>query len=115
MKTSTIFTGVCLLLLTVTIAECGIRVRALDKKQENDCGDETDLNSELGKCIEAANDYDYDTACGDCRSVLEEYYECIGFDIGDEIEEACGGAPTVGAAVFSTVMAAVVAVAAAFN
>ena len=112
MKTSLVIFGACLLLLTVTTAD------ELGKKQA--CLDCLDLKPDLVTCISNFEDFSEDVCIAECRTALTEYFEaCIG-GLGFEAFKQgyallCGGAVTVGATLFTTISAALVAAATALN
>ena len=92
----------------------------LDKQKEECCGNPNDTNAELGRCVQAFEDKDLDTVCGNCLEVYEEYLECAGIEdkYGSELnrqKDECDGAAGVGVALLSTTLAVVVALAATLN
>ena len=109
MKTSMVIIGACLLLFTVATAD------ELEKKQSLNC-----LSSEVTNCLTNFQGGS-DAACSSaCRSALTDYYEdCldgIGLDTFNQgYETLCGDAATVGATLFTTISAVLVAVATALN
>ena len=123
---SSIIAGVCLLALTLSVAECNLG-RGLDfhlsKKQTVDCGDPSDPSTDIGRCTDLVFDGDAEAICnGGCIEVFEDSYDCLGISdddgIIDQLRESCrqfNSATTVGATLFSALTATVVAVAAALN
>ena len=67
--------GACLLVLIFTITECKLTLD-ITKRQIPNCGNQTDPNTELGKCSQAADDEDVDTLCDGCYDVLEKFFNC---------------------------------------
>ena len=125
MKSLLIIGGACLLvLIPTTIAgdgtddESGLTTPEEVMKEDgqnipnDDCGDA----SELGKCGDLLEDDDYDTFCnGNCVTVAEEYFECLGpqYDyLVEELEETCDA---VSVSAMSTLIAIVIAVVTALN
>ena len=113
MKTSMVIIGACLLLFTAVTAD------ELEKKQSLNC---LNLKPDLVTCLnnfEGDSD-DIDVCSSECRSGLTEYYkDCVG-DLGLQTFEQgykllCGDAATVGATLFTTISALLVAVATALN
>ena len=111
MKTSMMIVGVCLLLLSAATAD------ELEKKQSIDC---LDLKPDILTCLNNFESTSDAVCSSECRSALTEYYEdCFG-DLGLETfkegyKTLCGDAATIGAALFTTISAVLVAVATALN
>ena len=100
MKTSLKIAGVCLLVFTFTISECGL-TKVLNKKQDipADC---TDINPDLLDCID--NIYDTTAVCSfKCRSEIESYFgRCFADysgisleELREEYDQLCGEPSTV--------------------
>lgn len=111
MKTALVIIGACLLLLTAVTAD------ELEKKQSIDC---LNLKPDLVTCIANFEGDSNDVCSSDCRSALTEYYEdCIG-TLGFETFKQtyailCGDAAILGATIFTTISAVLVAVATVIN
>ena len=111
MKTSLVIVGVGLLLLSVATAD------ELERKQIIDC---LYPNTDTLTCVRNIQRSPNALCSSECRSVLTEYYEdCIG-DVGletfkTEYDNLCGDAATVGAVLFTTVSAVLVAVTTALS
>ena len=123
---SSIIAGVCLLALTLSVAECNLGLGLdfhLSKKQTVDCGDLTDPSTDIGRCTDLGTAGDAEAFCNrGCVEVFEDFYNCLGIsdDEGliDQLRESCrqfNAATTVGATLFSALTATAVAVAAALN
>ena len=115
-----VLAGACLLALVFTIAECKLNLdifekQDITKRQGDNCGDPTDTSTELGKCIEYAQDNDVGEFCdNDCVDVVEAYAECEGISVPDNDLDECGAAG-LGSALLSIIAALVVAMAATLN
>ena len=126
MKTAIMMAGVCLLVLTFSTAKCG---SAREKKQVAVPGGPT-ISTDPSCALSLDNDFiacfsrfaaqradgsdDDDSFCGDCRSVLEDYgrrcADPASLQQGlDALNALCGDAKILGASLFSTILALLVA------
>ena len=104
MRTSLVITGACLLLLAVANAD------KLEKKQNPNCS-----NSEARTCLTNLGTGSNRACSSACRSAITEYYDCTGGVGLDDYNALCGDAATVGATLFTTISAVLVAVATVLN
>ena len=119
MRSLIIFGGAALLVL-LTIAECQLDFATpVNQKQFEDCGDINDTSTDIGKCAEYVDFFDYESFCdADCVEVVEDWLNCYKVadsyvdDVVDDLKEKCN-AVTAGA--IFTVTVILVAIAAAMH
>ena len=122
MKT-TMMAEVCLLalVLTFTIAECGL----LQEKRQAECTPDSDLQNCITKIGQVTPDTTSDNVfCGECRDELIDYAERCTPNVVQSYNETFNmictddegsGAALAGVTVFSTISALLVAVVSAMN
>ena len=118
--------GACLLALVFTITECKLTLDIIKRQDDSDCGDPSNLSTNIGICTQADFAGDMDALCdNNCMEVYEDFYECAGIENDAQLKEFCGsegggdaeGGSTaaVEATLLSIISAVVVALAVTLN